>query len=322
MERSFKRPYNEQQLIGKIYSSQKTSSIKRGHPMPDYTLEEFIEWVYKQSNFKKLFKDWKESGQKSLLVPSADRLDDSKPYTLDNIQLVTWTENMANARKIYKMIISKYSLDGEFIKVYKDATEASIDINGNSQCISRAARGIKRQAHNYLWFVGTDIPEKIVKEKVQIYREHVRDKPILQFNTNGLLLNRFNTVREAAEILSLNHSNIMAAAMKVNYTAGAGYDERFIFIYEDMFTEDLLKEKILSHIEKAIIGTIDGKRFIFDNAESASRIMSKMLDVTISSVKLRKKLRDPNNKEWFYLTDLKYDKIKELRNDIPRVFKP
>lgn len=84
-ERSFKRPYNEQQLIGKMYSSQKSSSVKRGHPMPDYTLEEFTEWVYKQPNFKKIFKDWKESGQKSLLAPSADRLDDSKPYTFETI---------------------------------------------------------------------------------------------------------------------------------------------------------------------------------------------------------------------------------------------
>ncbi len=77
----------------KIYQHQKSSSKKRSMNFPDYTLSEFSFWIKSQHNFKSLWDNYVESGYDKWVAPSCDRLDDYKPYTLDNIRLVTWKEN-------------------------------------------------------------------------------------------------------------------------------------------------------------------------------------------------------------------------------------
>jgi hypothetical protein len=307
-ERSFKRPYNEQQVIGKIYSSQKSSSIKRGHPMPDYTLEEFIEWVCNQPNFKKLFKDWKESGQKTLLVPSADRLDDSKPYTLDNIRLITWAENLAKHHKGINVLISKYTLDGKFVKTYNSVLEAAIDTNGFCQCIGKAARNKSRFAYDHLWFRGKDVSEEAIKEKIRLYKLGLQDRSVLQYTTRGEFVKRFDSVKVASEELGLFAANISRSALKNGHTVGK--IERYIFIYEDMFTEESLKEKVSISITRNVVGIINDKRYIFDNVNSAYIIANKISNVETTKREIYMALKNPENKEWFYLTDINNKQFK------------
>ena len=76
-----------------LYNGQKSSSIKRGHPAPDYTLEEFRYWLFNQDKFHKLYQEWVDSGYHKDIKPSTDRLDDSLPYSLSNLQVITWKEN-------------------------------------------------------------------------------------------------------------------------------------------------------------------------------------------------------------------------------------
>ena len=71
-----------------MYNSQRGSSRKRGMVMPNYTKAEFIEWLEMQPLFNILFKKWSESDYNRMEAPSADRLDDSKPYTLCNLKLM------------------------------------------------------------------------------------------------------------------------------------------------------------------------------------------------------------------------------------------
>ena len=80
-------------LASKIYSSQKQSSIERGHPLPDYDRKWLTAWLISRDNFKDMHTKWIESNMESSLKPSVDRINPLKPYTKDNIQLVTWGEN-------------------------------------------------------------------------------------------------------------------------------------------------------------------------------------------------------------------------------------
>jgi len=80
-------------LINQIYNNQIGTSKKRNHYPPDYTQEMLKEWIISQSNFDQLYKDWVASDYDTSLRPSPDQLDDSEPYTFDNLQLMTWGEN-------------------------------------------------------------------------------------------------------------------------------------------------------------------------------------------------------------------------------------
>lgn len=60
------------------------------------TLDVFIEWCFNPKNlkdFKRIHKVWVDSGYKTLLTPSIDRIDNSRGYTVDNLQWLTKEQN-------------------------------------------------------------------------------------------------------------------------------------------------------------------------------------------------------------------------------------
>jgi hypothetical protein len=83
----------EKGVIRVMYKTQKANSKQRKMNLPNYTKEEFRQWLY-DNNFKKIYDKWVLSGYKKEFKPSADRNDDFKPYSLDNITLATWQDNM------------------------------------------------------------------------------------------------------------------------------------------------------------------------------------------------------------------------------------
>lgn len=83
----------EKGVVRVMYKTQKANSKKRKMNLPNYTKEEFRQWLY-DNNFKKIYDKWVLSGYKKEFKPSADRNDDFKPYSLDNITLTTWQDNM------------------------------------------------------------------------------------------------------------------------------------------------------------------------------------------------------------------------------------
>lgn len=64
----------------------------------DFTLKEFYAFLDK-TNFEKLHIAWIESGYMRKLAPSVDRLDNTKGYSLDNIQIITLSENCSKPRR-------------------------------------------------------------------------------------------------------------------------------------------------------------------------------------------------------------------------------
>ncbi len=79
-------------LSVRMYTNQKTRSKISGTPVA-YTKQEFDQWLFSQPKYSVLHTAWVASDYNRWLAPSVDRIDCTKGYTLNNIELMTWQEN-------------------------------------------------------------------------------------------------------------------------------------------------------------------------------------------------------------------------------------
>ena len=122
-------------LTSRMYNNQVKSSIRRGHNQPSYSMLELREWVFSRSNFLTLYDTWEESGYKKEYAPSADRLDDKKGYSFNNIRLVAWKDNVKKQNALVRQGLSnitmkhipvnQLSLDGDFIATFVSSSDAA-----------------------------------------------------------------------------------------------------------------------------------------------------------------------------------------------------
>lgn len=139
-------------FFSQCYSHQKCHSESRNHPMPDYSKQDLINKYMNTKLFKELFKNWEKSGYHTNLRPSFDRPDSSRPYTLDNLQLMTWRENEKKGHKEGpKKPILQYSLGGIFIKEFESGMAASREFNCSSDTIIKCCRGESKTSRGFKW---------------------------------------------------------------------------------------------------------------------------------------------------------------------------
>jgi hypothetical protein len=116
-------------------------------------------WVVSQPNFELLYTQLLTSNYIKKLKPSIDRIDDYKPYTFDNIQIMMWGDNKAKGsrdrrnginNKDSKAVV-KYDIDGSFICEIYSIMEAGRRTGIGRTSISKACRGIQKTAGGYKW---------------------------------------------------------------------------------------------------------------------------------------------------------------------------
>lgn len=61
--------------------------------------EVFYHWIASNNEFNKLFIQWGQGGYKRSDVPTIDRLNSAIGYTIDNIEVVTFTENVKRSNQ-------------------------------------------------------------------------------------------------------------------------------------------------------------------------------------------------------------------------------
>jgi len=146
-------------VIRTIYATQRLHSKRRGYALPNYTKQEFKEWVLRQDNFNKLWDAWVNSGYRKSLKPSPDRNNDYLPYSLDILTLMTFGENRNKAHKDRvkgrnnkcSKAVNQFTLGGELVAVYHSGREAGRRTGVSQSHIGQVCRGEHKQAGGFKW---------------------------------------------------------------------------------------------------------------------------------------------------------------------------
>jgi len=149
-------------LISTIYNHQKSHSKDKNRPVPSYTKEEFKKWILSNPMFDILYSKWVKSGFKMSEIPSVDRIDDSKGYSFDNIQLMTFKDNNKKAHKMMRdgtlinshTPVIQYDKDMNFIAEFSSQKEAEEKTGINRKNISKACNCNGRKAGGFYWKIG------------------------------------------------------------------------------------------------------------------------------------------------------------------------
>jgi hypothetical protein len=149
-------------LIGNakaIYTHQKQSSKIRGHHPPAYAKQDFVDFLLSNKKYINLHSEWVESGYENSLIPSVDRIDDYKGYSLDNIEVMTWKENRIKSNEDRKNGINnmtnkavvKMDLNEVELEVYHSLRYAERKTSIHQACIWRACNGEQKTAGGFKW---------------------------------------------------------------------------------------------------------------------------------------------------------------------------
>ena len=146
-------------IVFKLYNQQKSSSKKRKHCLPSYSIDEFRNWLYSQPKFDLLYCNWIDSDFNRKLAPSVDRENNEIGYSIDNLTLMTWEENRINYKdgvisgkdKHTSVFISQYTLTGEFVASFHSIHEAGRRTGINYRNIQTVCSGKRKKAGGFNW---------------------------------------------------------------------------------------------------------------------------------------------------------------------------
>lgn len=125
-------------VFRKIYERQVHHSVGRGHPPPAYSLDQLVAWADQQPQLWQLWQNYVASGYQTKLKPSCDRIDNTKPYVLSNLEIITWEENRSRAAldkrsgalNAQQRPVAAFNPDGSLHKEYISIMDAVRDVDG------------------------------------------------------------------------------------------------------------------------------------------------------------------------------------------------
>lgn len=146
-------------LLGQIYTNQKCNSKKRNHTPPNYSLKKFRTWALSKKEFHVLYEHWVKSDYQKAVTPSADRMDDYKPYTFSNLRWGTWQENNEKhyadrkngINNKHSKYITQLSVSGGCIKEFYSIREAERQLKVDHSSIIRCCSGKQKTAGGFKW---------------------------------------------------------------------------------------------------------------------------------------------------------------------------
>lgn len=140
-------------LKGLIHHSlQRQKKRKHGVLYSDY---DFIMWCLKNRKLNRLYLLWRENDYRRDLRPTIDRINPLKSYSLDNIQILTYAENVRKGngelRKTKGKKIIQYDLGGKEVERFNSIIEAQEKTGFLASNICNALKGRLKTYKMFVW---------------------------------------------------------------------------------------------------------------------------------------------------------------------------
>lgn len=142
-------------VLNIIYRNQLLKQKRRGIKV-NYTYKEFKDKYLNDEKYLELYNQWLKNNCLSDYKPSFDRIDNTKDYSFDNLQIMTWRENNAKGRRECMKAVRQYDLSGNYIKAYSSIIEASKEYNINKSNISACCKNKLHKTGGYIWKYAED----------------------------------------------------------------------------------------------------------------------------------------------------------------------
>lgn len=126
----------------------------------------------------RLYNEWVKSGFIKEKIPTIDRIDARKGYTLDNIHVLTWAENRYKQRFELKRVIVRnvcQILNGKIINTFRSVKDASIKTGICQSNISTCLNNRRKTAGGCSWIYEKNMPSK-VRGNIHDNKELLEDK--------------------------------------------------------------------------------------------------------------------------------------------------
>ena len=137
-------------IITGLYKHHKYRCKLRGWVL-DYNKDDLMNWCNDQSLFTKLYNDWIASGYSKNLSVSIDRINHKLPYSLSNIQLMTWESNNEKGYIENGHPVLQFDKEGNFIEEFTSINKAGIKNNTCPSSIRKVCIGERKSSGGYLW---------------------------------------------------------------------------------------------------------------------------------------------------------------------------
>ena len=143
-------------ILSRIYTNQVYDHKRRNRPLPAYTRQELIDRFVNDKRFIRLVNEWIKSGCMIYKKPTIDRIDCRRPYTMQNIHIMTWEENQFKRLFELKyfhpncMSVAAYK-DGVLVRIYRTQAEAGRKLGIQQNNISSVIRGIGKTLGGFEW---------------------------------------------------------------------------------------------------------------------------------------------------------------------------
>ena len=153
----------------------------------------------------------------------------NSPYLDLNARLKKKAKSILRNKKKFGKKITQYSMDGKKVATYLTISDAFTITGISTADISLVTRKKRKSAGGYYWKPGYG-PSKINLTGYlygEVLRAKNRCRTVKQYSVTGRYLNRFDSIKQAAEILGINKTSISCAVNGRQKTAG-GFKWRLV----------------------------------------------------------------------------------------------